>query len=94
MLLNRDQYLGHMLDRRVCLFSMRDGARTVRFAATFEFMDDMDEASGIKPAERSAQFDRLRNRIEEIAERKFSLLTPEARPEELLLTSADLRHAR
>jgi hypothetical protein len=34
------------------------------------------------------------NRIEEIAERKFSLLKPGARPEELLLTSADLRRVR
>jgi hypothetical protein len=90
----RDKYLGHLAERRVCLFSMRNGDKAVRFAATFELLDDMEGAAGLKHFERSGQFERLRDRLEQVAQRKFELLSPAARPLELLLTSADLKRLR
>ena len=90
MSLRRDQYLGHTDDRRVCIFTMREGRRTVRFAVSWELLDALEATRDVKAAERATQFDRLRARIEQLAERRFGLLKPGANPQELVLTSVDL----
>ena len=69
---------------------MREGPQSIRFAVSWELMDALDGSRYVKPTERATQFDRLRGRIEQLAERRFGLLKLGAKPDELVLTSIDL----
>ena len=65
----------------------------IRFVVSWELMDDLEHTSTVARAERQAQFDRLRDQIEDLADRKFAASRRQGKPPmEIALTSIDLTH--
>jgi hypothetical protein len=89
MPLNSHEYRGHDFDRRVCKFTMKNGQATVPCVISWEAMDDIERAQGVRPHEREAQFSRLRRQIENLASRKFFSYLDNNRPAEIVLTNKD-----
>ncbi len=89
MPLGRDSYRGHDFDRMVCLFDMKNGEEAVHCAISWSAMDGMDGASNVRQTEREAQFERLRERIEDMASRKFFAMRDGERPREIAVNSLD-----
>jgi hypothetical protein len=91
MALTRGSFRGYEYDRMVILFSMTDGEREVPCAISTSAMDDLESPARGKPDQREAQFMRLRERIEERAERKFLAMEFEGAPPGIILRSIDFR---
>ena len=90
MTLTRGQFLSYDFNRMVVLFTMIDGQTNVPCAISAAAMDDLDQSRGSKsPAEREAQFMRLRDQIEDRAARKFLETGREGNPPGLILRSID-----
>ena len=78
-------------DRMIVRFTMTQADTEVACAVSSEAMDDMEGSRGTKPAQREAQFLRLRDRIEERAARKFAAAELEGNPAGIILRSIDFR---
>jgi hypothetical protein len=68
-------------------FTMTQADTEVACAVSSEAMDDMEGSRGTKPAQREAQFLRLRER----AARKFAAAELEGNPAGIILRSIDFR---
>jgi Protein of unknown function (DUF1488) len=91
MTLARGNIRGYEYDRMVLTFSMMDGAREVPCAVSASAMDDLERVSRTAPEQREEQFLRLRDRIEQRAERKFAAREFEGNPAGIILRSIDFR---
>jgi Protein of unknown function (DUF1488) len=91
MALTRGSFRGYEYDRMVILFSMIDGEKEVPCAISTSALDDLESLARSKPDEREAQFMRLRDRIEERADRKFVAREFEGTPPGIILRSLDFR---
>jgi Protein of unknown function (DUF1488) len=91
MALTRGSFRGYEYDRMVILFSMIDGQKEIECAVSTSALDDLESLARSKPDEREAQFMRLRDRIEERADRKFVAREFEGTPPGIILRSIDFR---
>jgi hypothetical protein len=91
MALTRGSFRGYEYDRMVILFSMIDGQKEIECAVSTSALDDLENLARSKPDEREAQFMRLRDRIEERADRKFVAREFEGTPPGIILRSLDFR---
>jgi Protein of unknown function (DUF1488) len=91
MALTRGSFRGYEYDRMVILFSMIDGQKEIQCAVSTSALDDLENLARSKPDEREAQFMRLRDRIEERADRKFVAREFEGTPPGIILRSLDFR---
>ena len=71
MPLTRGQTRGYYPNTMTYRFDMRDGGKEVQCGVSSAAMDDVERATNTQNHEREAQFSRLRDRIEEIAQRKY-----------------------
>ena len=78
-------------DRGVVRFSMMNAEAEVACAISTSAMDDLDQSSRTKPEQRQEQFLRLRDRIEDSANRKFEKNEFEGTPRGIILRSVDFR---
>jgi hypothetical protein len=92
MALTRGSFRGYEYDRMVVLFSMIDGQNEISCAISTSALDDLESEVRSKPDQREAQFMRLRDRIEERADRKFLAMEFEGRPPGIILRSIDFRN--
>lgn len=93
MPLNFVRSRGGDFSRQIIRFDANDGQRDIRCAVSYTAMDDYERARDVKPAERDAQFERLRGQIIEAASRKFYRREIETAPGddiEVLVKRADL----
>jgi hypothetical protein len=88
MPLTRADYQGHDFNRSVCTFTMRNGADTVQFAASWALMDAIEPDQRSNTGQRDAQFARLRDRLEGIADRKFFSMRDGERPSKIIILTA------
>jgi hypothetical protein len=92
MTLTRGQFLSYDFDRMVVLFTMIDDQTDVHCAISTSAMDNLDPTIGAKgPAQREAQFLRLRDQIEKCAAQKYLEAAREGNPPGLVLRSIDFR---
>jgi hypothetical protein len=91
MALTRGSFQGYEFDRMVILFSMIDGDTEIPCAVSTSALDALESASRSKANEREAQFMRLRDRIEERADRKFQAMEFEGTPPSIILRGIDFR---
>jgi hypothetical protein len=89
MPLARGETRGHVFNRNTYLFTMLNGNAQVLCAVSGEAMDDCERGSA-QNHERDAQFQRLRDKIEECASRKFFAGRIEASDPAILITTRDL----
>ena len=71
MALQRGELLGYDFDRMVVEFTMFNQSRTVRCAISTAAMDHLEGKHDVKSDQRLAQFERLRDVIEERVSRKY-----------------------
>lgn len=93
MTLARGNIGGYEYDRMVLLFSMIDDGRVVPCAVSAAAMDDLERVPRTPPEQREQQFERLRDRIEACASRKFLAREFEGTPPGIIVRSIDLRAA-
>jgi len=91
MTLTRGRLIGYEFDRMVVQFSMLDGQREIPCAVSTSAMDDLEGLARSRPNEREAQFERLRDRIEERAGRKFLAMEFEGSPSGIILRGIDFQ---
>jgi hypothetical protein len=91
MELTRANFRGYEYDRMVILFSMTDGEQDIPCAISTAALDDLESPVRSKPDGREAQFMRLRERIEQVATRKFIAAEFEGAPPGIILRSIDFR---
>ncbi len=91
MTLTRGRLIGYEFDRMVVQFSMLDGQREIPCAVSTSAMDDLEGLARSRPNEREAQFERLRDRIEERAARKFLAMEFEGTPSGIILRGIDFQ---
>lgn len=90
MTLTRGQFLTYDFNRMVVMFTMTDGQTDVPCAISSDAMDRLDQSRGSKsPAEREAQFMKLRDQIENRAAKKFLEVGREGNPPGIILRSID-----
>ncbi len=90
MTLARGRFLSFDYNRMVVMFTMLDGTADVPCAISTTAMDDLEKNRDSKnPEQREAQFERLRDRIETIAAKKFMDVGREGNPPGLILRSID-----
>lgn len=75
----------------VVLFTMMDELKEVSCAISTEAMDFIEGTKSIKPAQREAQYLRLRSRIDARAEKKILAVELEGNPPGIVLRSIDFR---
>jgi uncharacterized protein DUF1488 len=91
MPLDRGTVKGFEHGRMVMLFSMMNGDMEISCAVSSSAMDDLERGVKAKPDQRDEQFLRLRDRIEEIASRKFLAQEFEGAPPGVILRALDFR---
>lgn len=91
MALTRGAFQAYEQDRSVVLFSMMNAQAEIVCAISTSAMDDIEKARGVKADRREEQFLRLRDRIEERANRKFENREFEGTPPGIILRSIDFR---
>ncbi|GEC17398.1 MULTISPECIES: DUF1488 family protein [Nitrobacter] len=91
MTLTRGAFDRFEYDRMVVLFSMMNDEVEIPCAISTDALDSMENSGRIAPAQRAAQFERLRVRIEACAIRKFQLSEFEGKPPGLILRTTDFR---
>jgi len=91
MTLERGSVGGFEFNRMVVLFSMWNGDKEIPCAVSTSAMDELDRGRRTAPAEREQQFLRLRDRIEQCADRKFLAQEFEGLPPGIILRSLDFR---
>lgn len=78
-------------DRMVVLFSMMNDKAEIPCAISTDALDSLEKSRRIAPGQRVAQFERLRDRIEDCAIRKFQMSEFEGKPPGLILRTTDFR---
>lgn len=91
MALTQGDFQAYDYNRQVVLFTMMDNQAQVTCAISTDAMDQLDGNRRATPAQREAQFLRLRDRIEERATRKFNAVELEGNPPGVILRSIDFR---
>jgi hypothetical protein len=91
MTLERGSFRSYEFDRMVVVFSMMDGPREIHCAVSTSAMDELERVARTKPDQREEQFLRLRDRIEQCADRKFLAREFEGTPPGIILRSIDFR---
>jgi hypothetical protein len=91
MTLTGGRFIGHEQDRGIVQFSMQDGAKEIACAIPTSAMNDLERGPKARPAEREAQFTRLRDRIEACVGRKYQATEFEGTPPGIVLRSNDFR---
>jgi hypothetical protein len=91
MTLTRGAFRGFEFDRMVLLFSMMNDKVEIPCAISTDALDSLEKTGRIAPAQREAQFERLRDRIEDCAIRKFQNSEFEGKPPGLILRRTDFR---
>ncbi|PSO19398.1 MULTISPECIES: DUF1488 family protein [Bradyrhizobium] len=91
MTLTASRFIAHDQDRGIVQFSMQDGPKEFACAISTSAMDDLERGPRARPAEREAQFTRLRERIEACVERKYQATEFEGTPPGIVLRSIDFR---
>jgi hypothetical protein len=91
MMLARGNLGGYEFNRMVVLFSMMDGTREIPCAVSASAMDDLEHVSRTAPDQRQQQFERLRDRIEQCASRKFAAGEFEGNPAGIIVRGIDFR---
>lgn len=76
----------------VVIFTMMNDQREVSCAISTEAMDFIEGTRSIKPAQREAQYLRLRSKIDARAERKILAVEHEGNPPAIVLRSIDFRN--
>jgi Protein of unknown function (DUF1488) len=76
----------------VMLFSMMDGQREIPCAISTSGMDNLESLAQSRPNQREAQFMRLRDQIEERANRKFLAMEFEGKLPGIVLRSIDFQN--
>jgi hypothetical protein len=90
MTLTRGQFLTYDYDRMLVVFTMTDGETKVPCAISTDAMDVLDQSRGSKsPAEREAQFMKLRDQIEGRAAAKYLEAGREGNPPGIILRTVD-----
>jgi hypothetical protein len=90
MTLKRGQFLTYDYDRMRVMFTMTDGQTIIPCAVSTEAMDVLDQSRGTKsPAEREAQFMKLRDQIESRAAGKYLKAEREGNPPGIILRTVD-----
>jgi hypothetical protein len=84
-------FRSYEFDRMVVLFSMMNEQIEVPCAVSTAAMDDLDKSTRTAPDKREAQFLRLREKIEQRAQRKFQDMEFEGTPRGIILRSIDFR---
>src|SRR3954465_3092105 len=79
------RFRSYEFDRMVVLFSMMDEQTEVPCAVSTAAMDDLEKSTRTAPDKREAQFLRLRERIEQRAQRKFQDMEFEGTPRGIIL---------
>jgi hypothetical protein len=92
MTLERGSLRGFEHNRMVMLFSMMDGGKEISCAISSSAMDDLDRGVKATPAQRDEQFLRLRDAIEQRANRKYLAHEFEGAPPGIVLRSLDFRN--
>ena len=92
MTLERGSFRSYEFDRMVVVFSMKDGPKEIPCAISTSAMDDLEHVARTRPEQREEQFLRLRDRIEQCADRKFQAREFEGTPPGIILRSIDFRH--
>lgn len=92
MVLTRGSFRGYEFERMVILFSMIEGGKEIPCAISTSALDELESVSRSKANEREAQFMRLRDRIEEMCQRKFQAQELEGMPPGIILRSIDFRN--
>ena len=91
MTLTRGVFGRFEYDRMVVLFSMMNDEVEVPCAISTDALDSLEKSGRIAPAQRAAQFERLRDRIEDCAIRKFQMSEFEGKPPGLILRTTNFR---
>ena len=91
MAITRGRFLGYEFDRMVVLFSMMDGPRAIPCAVSTAAMDEIERVSRTPSDQREQQFQRLRDRIEQCASKKFVAREFEGNPPGIILRGIDFR---
>jgi hypothetical protein len=91
MTLMRGNIVGYEFNRMVVLFSMMDGAKEIPCAVSAAAMDEIELVSRTAPDQREQQFERLRDRIEQCASKKFAAREFEGNPPGIVLRGIDFR---
>jgi hypothetical protein len=91
MTLMRGSIVGYEFNRMVVLFSMMDGPRAIPCAVSTAAMDEIERVSRTPPDQREQQFQRLRDRIEQCASKKFAAREFEGSPPGIILRGIDFR---
>ena len=94
MTLTRGRLIGYEFDRMIVQFSMLDGQREIPCAISTSALDDLEGLARSRPNEREAQFERLRDRIEARAARKFLAMEFEGSPSGIILRGIDFQDLR
>jgi uncharacterized protein DUF1488 len=91
MTLMRGNIMGYEFNRMVVLFSMMDGPREIPCAVSATAMDEIEQVSRTASDQREQQFQRLRDRIEQCASKKYVAREFEGNPPGIILRGIDFR---
>jgi hypothetical protein len=89
--LMRGNIMGYEFNRMVVLFSMMDGPREIPCAVSATAMDEIEQVSRTASDQREQQFQRLRDRIEQCASKKYVAREFEGNPPGIILRGIDFR---
>jgi hypothetical protein len=91
MALTQAEFETYDFNRMVVLFTMLDDGKKIRCAVSTDAMDQLEGSSRTMPAQRENQFQRLRERIEQRAIKKFQDTELEGNPPGIILRSIDFQ---
>ena len=91
MALTSAEFQSYDFDRMLVLFTMTNDRTKVPCAVSTDAMDHIEGTSGTRSGQREQQFLRLRERIEQQAEQKFSKAELEGTPPGIILRGIDFR---
>ncbi len=91
MALTHSEFETYDFNRMVVMFTMLNDGKKVACAISTDAMDHLEGSSRTTPAQREDQFQRLRERIEERAIKKFEDTELEGNPPGVILRSIDFR---
>ena len=91
MTLTRGAFGSFDYDRMVVLFSLMNDKVEIPCAISTDALDSLEKSGRATLAQRPAQFERLRDRIEDCANRKFDRSEFEGRPPGIILRRIDFR---
>jgi hypothetical protein len=91
MALTQGEFETYDFNRMVVTFTMLNDGKKIPCAISTDAMDHLEGSSRTTPAQREDQFQRLRERIEERAIKKFEDTEVEGNPPGVILRSIDFR---